>query len=65
MAYWAFIASGLSNCTRSVLIPRFGSWRGMRAKPLSMNAYKIPLTKAVVKRALLRTTNQKGYWEEA
>jgi xanthine dehydrogenase YagS FAD-binding subunit len=35
------------------------------AAPLSMNAYKIPLTKAVVKRALLRTTNQKGYWEEA
>jgi xanthine dehydrogenase YagS FAD-binding subunit len=35
------------------------------AAPLSMNAYKVPLTKAVVKRALLRALNPKGYWEEA
>ena len=35
------------------------------AAPLSMNAYKVPLTKAVVKRAVLRATNPKGYWEEA
>jgi xanthine dehydrogenase YagS FAD-binding subunit len=35
------------------------------AAPLSMNAYKVPLTKAVVKRALLRAVNPKGYWEEA
>jgi xanthine dehydrogenase YagS FAD-binding subunit len=35
------------------------------AAPLSMNAYKVPLTRTVVKRALLRTTGQKGYWEEA
>jgi xanthine dehydrogenase YagS FAD-binding subunit len=35
------------------------------AAPLSMNAYKVPLTKTVVKRALLRALNSKGYWEEA
>jgi len=35
------------------------------AKPLSMNAYKVPLTRVVVKRALLRATGEKGYWEEA
>jgi xanthine dehydrogenase YagS FAD-binding subunit len=35
------------------------------AAPLSMNAYKVPLTRAVVKRALLRALNPKGYWEEA
>ena len=32
------------------------------AKPLSMNAYKVSLTKTVVKRALLATTDQ-HYWE--
>ena len=32
------------------------------AKPLSMNAYKIPLTKTVVKRALLAAIGQR-YWE--
>jgi xanthine dehydrogenase YagS FAD-binding subunit len=35
------------------------------AAPLSMNAYKVPLTRTVVKRALIRTVNPKGYWEEA
>jgi xanthine dehydrogenase YagS FAD-binding subunit len=35
------------------------------AAPLSMNAYKVPLTRTVVKRALLRATGQKSYWEEA
>ncbi len=35
------------------------------AAPLSMNAYKVPLTRTVVQRALLRTTGKKGYWEEA
>src|SRR4029077_20737025 len=35
------------------------------AAPLSMNAYKVPLTKTVVKRALLLAINKKGYWEEA
>jgi xanthine dehydrogenase YagS FAD-binding subunit len=35
------------------------------AAPLSMNAYKVPLTKTVVKRALLLAINPKGYWEEA
>jgi xanthine dehydrogenase YagS FAD-binding subunit len=35
------------------------------AAPLSMNAYKVPLTRTVVKRALLRAINGKGYWEEA
>ena len=35
------------------------------AAPLSMNAYKVPLTRTVVKRALLRATGEKGYWEEA
>jgi xanthine dehydrogenase YagS FAD-binding subunit len=35
------------------------------AAPLSMNAYKVPLTRTVVKRALLRAVNGKGYWEEA
>jgi xanthine dehydrogenase YagS FAD-binding subunit len=35
------------------------------AEPLSMNAYKVPLTRTVVKRALIRATNPKGYWEEA
>ena len=35
------------------------------AAPLSMNAYKVPLTRAVVKRALLRALNPKGYWEQA
>jgi xanthine dehydrogenase YagS FAD-binding subunit len=35
------------------------------AAPLSMNAYKVPLTKTVVKRALLLAVNKKGYWEEA
>ncbi len=34
------------------------------AKPLSMNGYKVPLTKAVVKRALMTATG-KRYWEEA
>jgi xanthine dehydrogenase YagS FAD-binding subunit len=34
------------------------------AAPLSMNAYKVPLTRAVVKRALLRALNPRGYWEE-
>jgi xanthine dehydrogenase YagS FAD-binding subunit len=34
------------------------------AKPLSMNAYKIPLTKTVVKRALLAAVGNR-YWEEA
>jgi len=33
------------------------------AKPLSMNAYKVPLTKTVVKRALLAAAGRK-YWEE-
>ena len=35
------------------------------AMPLSMNAYKVPLTSTVVKRALIRAANGKGYWEEA
>ena len=35
------------------------------AAPLSMNAYKVPLTRTVVKRALLLAINGKGYWEEA
>jgi xanthine dehydrogenase YagS FAD-binding subunit len=35
------------------------------AAPLSMNGYKVPLTRTVVKRALLLTVNNKGYWEEA
>lgn len=35
------------------------------AKPLSMNGYKVPLTKTVVKRALIRAVQGKGYWEEA
>ena len=30
-----------------------------------MNAYKVPLTRTVVKRALLRAISEKGYWEEA
>ncbi len=35
------------------------------ARPLSMNAYKVPMTRAVVKRALIRAVQGKGYWEEA
>ena len=35
------------------------------AVPLSMNAYKVALTRTVVKRALLRAIGGKGYWEEA
>jgi xanthine dehydrogenase YagS FAD-binding subunit len=35
------------------------------AAPLSMNGYKVPLTRTVVKRALLLAVNNKGYWEEA
>jgi xanthine dehydrogenase YagS FAD-binding subunit len=35
------------------------------AAPLSMNAYKVPLTRTVVKRALLLAINGKRYWEEA
>ena len=35
------------------------------AAPLSMNAYKVPLTRTAVKRALIRAVNPKGYWEEA
>ena len=34
------------------------------AAPLSMNAYKVPLTKTVVKRALLGAVGNR-YWEEA
>ena len=34
------------------------------AKPLSMNGYKVPLTRAVVKRALLAAVGNR-YWEEA
>jgi xanthine dehydrogenase YagS FAD-binding subunit len=34
------------------------------AAPLSMNAYKVPMTRSVVKRALLLAVN-KAYWEEA
>lgn len=34
------------------------------AKPLSMNGYKVPLTKTVVKRALLTVADDR-YWEEA
>ncbi|MEO6808467.1 MAG: FAD binding domain-containing protein [Isosphaeraceae bacterium] len=34
------------------------------AKPLSMNGYKVPLTKTVVKRALLSLAGDR-YWEEA
>jgi xanthine dehydrogenase YagS FAD-binding subunit len=34
------------------------------AAPLSMNAYKIPMTKTVVKRALLAAVGNR-YWEEA
>lgn len=34
------------------------------AKPLSMNGYKVPLTQAVVKRALLAAAGNR-YWEEA
>ena len=33
------------------------------AKPLSMNGYKVPLTKTVVKRALLAAACNR-YWEE-
>ena len=36
-----------------------------KAVPLSKNAYKVPLTRTVVKRALLRAISEKGYWEEA
>ena len=32
------------------------------AKPLSMNAYKVPLTRTVVKRALLAAVGNR-YWE--
>jgi xanthine dehydrogenase YagS FAD-binding subunit len=35
------------------------------ARPLSMNAYKVPLTSTVVKRALIKAVHGKGYWEEA
>jgi len=35
------------------------------AQPLSMNAYKVPLTQTVVKRALLLAANGKPTWEEA
>ena len=35
------------------------------ARPLSMNAYKVPLTNTVVKRAVIRAAMGKGYWEEA
>jgi xanthine dehydrogenase YagS FAD-binding subunit len=35
-----------------------------RARPLSMNAYKVALTRTVVKRALLTAAGNK-YWEEA
>ena len=34
------------------------------AKPLSMNGYKVPLTRTVVKRALLAAVGNR-YWEEA
>ena len=34
------------------------------AAPLSMNGYKVPLTKTVVKRALLAAVGNR-YWEEA
>jgi xanthine dehydrogenase YagS FAD-binding subunit len=34
------------------------------AKPLSMNAYKLTLTRTVVKRALLAAIGNR-YWEEA
>ncbi len=34
------------------------------ARPLSMNAYKVPMTRTVVKRALIRAVQGKGYWEE-
>ena len=30
-----------------------------------MNAYKVPLTRTIVKRALLLAVHKKGYWEEA
>jgi hypothetical protein len=30
-----------------------------------MNAYKVPLTRTVVKRALLLAATGKRYWEEA
>ncbi len=32
--------------------------------PLSMNGYKVPLTKTVVKRAILAAVGNR-YWEEA
>ena len=34
------------------------------AKPLSMNGYKVALTRTVVKRALLAAVGNR-YWEEA
>ena len=34
------------------------------AAPLSMNGYKVPLTKSVVKRALLAAVGNR-YWEQA
>jgi xanthine dehydrogenase YagS FAD-binding subunit len=34
------------------------------AKPLTMNAYKVPLTRTAVKRALLLAATGKRYWEE-
>jgi xanthine dehydrogenase YagS FAD-binding subunit len=34
------------------------------AKPLSMNGFKVPLTRAVVKRAILAAVGNR-YWEEA
>ena len=38
--------------------------RRRRGGPLSMNAYKVPLTTTVVKRALLAAVGNR-YWEEA
>ncbi len=45
--------------------PHAGAAAVEGAAPLSMNAYKVPLTRTAVKRALIRAVNPKGYWEEA
>jgi len=41
-----------------------GEAAGLGAAPLSMNGYKVPLTRTVVKRALLAAIGNR-YWEEA
>lgn len=41
-----------------------GEAAALGAAPLSMNGYKVPLTKSVVKRALLAAIGNR-YWEQA